>query len=158
MTYCGGRIDYQHRIHTHRRIHKGNLTADAISSFKGTAEVLRKFMNELELPSTLKSQMHDEMEKCYAAIALEKCKQEIVNERYQEAVVELQRANASYRSPKLQLVLYLLRTVPRLVRRVYLKQRIKHNGMNLRSDFPLIQFWFSVLTISLKTCVVLLDS
>jgi hypothetical protein len=77
--------------------------------------------------------MEAEIDKCYAAIALEKCKQELVRERYKQAVAELQRANESYRSRKLKLVLYLLRTVPQLVRRVYLKQRINEARIDLPS-------------------------
>ncbi len=123
LAYRGGRIDYQRHIHTRRRIHKANLTADAIGSFEGQARVLRKLMKELDLPDSLRNEMQREAEKCDAAVALEKCKQQLVARRYEEAVAELQRANASYRSFKLQLVLFLLRTFPQLVRHLYLKTK-----------------------------------
>ena len=55
-------------------------------------------------------------------MALEKCKQQLVARRYDEAVTELERANAAYRSRKLQLVLYLMRTMPQLVRQMYLER------------------------------------
>jgi hypothetical protein len=80
-------------------------------------------MKELELPEGLRKHMERELEKCNAAIALEKCKQQLVARRYEEAVVELERANAAYRSRKLQLGRYLIQTVPRLVRRMYLRQK-----------------------------------
>jgi hypothetical protein len=88
-------------------------------------------MNELDLPESLKKEMQKEVERCDAAMALAKCKQDLVAGRYNEAVVELQRANAAYRSRKLQVVLYLMRTMPRLVRHMYLKQQ--NNGAPIDS-------------------------
>ena len=123
LAYRGGRIDYRKHVHARRRIHKNNLTLDVVGSFGGQARALRKFMKELDLPPGLRKGMERELEKCDAAIALEKCKQQLVARRYEEAVFELERANAAYRSPKLQLVIYLLQAVPRLVRHMYLRQR-----------------------------------
>ena len=127
LAYRGGRIDYRKHIHARRRIHKGNLTLDAIASFGGQAKALRKLIKELDLPDNLRNEMQRELEKCEAAVALEKCKQQLVAGRYDEAVAELQRANAAYRSRKLQVVLYFMRTMPRLVRHMYMKQR--NNGV-----------------------------
>jgi glycosyltransferase involved in cell wall biosynthesis len=131
LAYRGGRIDYRKHIHARRRIHKGNLTVDAIGSFGGQARALRKLMKDFDLPESLRKKMQREVEKCDAAMALEKCKQQLVARRYDQAVLELRRANASYRSPKLQVVLYLMRTMPRLVRHMYLKQ--KNNGTRMDS-------------------------
>ena len=131
LAYVGGRIDYRKHIHARRRIHNGNLTVDVIGSFGGQAKALRKLIKELDLPESLRNDMQREVEKCDAAVALEKCKQQLVARRYGEAVAELQRANASYRSRKLQLVLYLMRTMPGMVRHMYLKH--KHNGTWLNS-------------------------
>ena len=123
LAYRGGRIDYRKHIHARRRIHNGNLTGDISASFGGQARALRKLMNELDLPESLKKEMQREVERCDAAMALEKCKQDLVARRYDDAVIELRRANAAYRSRKLQLVLYLMRAMPRLVRHMYLKQK-----------------------------------
>ena len=128
LAYRGGRIDYHKHIHARRRIHENNLTLDLVGSFEGQARALRKFMKELDLPEGLRKDMEREVEKCNAAIALEKCKQQLVARRYEEAVVELQRANTSFRSLKLKLVLYLMHTVPQLVRHMYLRQRDPHIG------------------------------
>ena len=82
LAYRGGRIDYRKHIHARRRIHKGNLTVDAVASFGGQAKALRKLMKELNLPDRLKQDMQRELEKCDAAVALEKCKQQLVARRY----------------------------------------------------------------------------
>ena len=132
LAYRGGRIDYRKHIHARRRIHKNNLTVDAAASFGGQAKALRKLMKELDLPESLKQDMQRELEKCEAAVALEKCKQQLVARRYDDAVAELERANASYRSRKLQLVLYLMRTMPQLVRQMYLRTR--GNGARLNAE------------------------
>ena len=126
LAYHGGRIDYRKHIHARRRIHKDNLTSDTIASFGGQVRALRKLMNELDLPEDLREQMQKEVEKCDAAMALQKCKQDLVARRYDDAVNELRRANQAYRSRKLQVVLYLMRTMPQLVRHMYLKQQ--NNG------------------------------
>lgn len=126
LAYRGGRIDYRKHIHARRRIHENNLTLDLVGAFAGQAKALRKFMRELDLPEGLRKDMERELEKCDAAIALEKCKQQLVARRYEEAVVELERANAAYRSRKLRLVLYLMHTVPQFVRHLYLRQRDSH--------------------------------
>ena len=131
LAYHGGRIDYRKHIHARRRIHKGNLTVDAVASFGGQAKALRKLMKELDLSDRLKEDMQGELEKCEAAVALHKCKQQLVARRYDEAVAELRRANAAYRSRKLQVVLYLMRTMPRLVRHMYLRQQ--NNGQPVDS-------------------------
>lgn len=131
LAYRGGRIDYRKHIHARRRIHKNNLTVDAAASFGGQAKALRKLMKELDLPEGLKQDMQRELEKCEAAVALEKCKQQLVARRYDDAVAELERANAAYRSRKLQLVLYLMRTMPQLVRQMYLRTR--GNGARLNA-------------------------
>jgi hypothetical protein len=89
-------------------------------------------MTELDLPEDLRKEMQKEAEKCDAAIALEKCKQQLVARRYDEAVTELKRANAAYRSRKLQLVLYLMRAMPQLVRHMYLLTR--GNGQRLNTN------------------------
>jgi glycosyltransferase involved in cell wall biosynthesis len=128
LAYRGGRIDYRKHIHARRRIHHSNLTLDTVGSFGGQARALRKLMNELDLPENLRKDMQREAEKCDAAMALEKCKQQLVAKHYNEAVVELERANAAYRSRKLRLVLYLMRTMPQLVRQMYLRTR--DNGRN----------------------------
>ena len=128
LAYRGGRIDYRKHIHARRRIHDNNLTLDIVGSFAGQARVLRKFMKELDLPDGLSKDVERELEKCDAAIALEKGKQQLVAGRYEEAVVELERANASYRSRKLQLVLYLMHAVPQLVRHMYLRHRDIRTG------------------------------
>jgi len=154
LAYNGARLDYQHAVHARRRIHEGNLTADDISSFKGTAEVLRKHLNELELPAALKRQMEFEIEKCFAAIALETCKQELVKGRYKQAISELERANASYRSKKLKLVLYVLRTVPQLARKLYIKQKFNEVRTDLHSIA--IMFGIVILTWESNRCAELL--
>jgi glycosyltransferase involved in cell wall biosynthesis len=128
LAYRGGRIDYRKHIHVRRRIHKNNLTSDIVGSFEGQARALRKFMKELDLPKSLRAEIERELEKCDAAIALQKCKQQLVARRYEEAVVELERANAAFRSRKLQLLLFLMQTVPQLVRHMYLRQRNTHTG------------------------------
>jgi glycosyltransferase involved in cell wall biosynthesis len=128
LAYRGGRIDYRKHIHTRRRIHKNNLTSDIVGSFAGQARALRKFLKEFDLPEGLRKDMEREAEKCDAAIALEKCKQQLVARHYEEAVVELKRANTAFRSRKLQLVLYLMHTVPQLVRHMYLRQRDTNTG------------------------------
>ncbi len=138
LAYRGGCIDYRKHIHARRRIHKGNLTGDTIASFAGQARALRKLMNELDLPEELRKEMQKEVEKCDAAMALEKCKQDLVARRYDDAVRELRRANAAYRSRKLQVVLYLMRTMPRLVRHMYLKQQ--NNGVPVDSVRVLAKF------------------
>ena len=140
LAYRGGRIDYRRYIHARRRIHKANLSGDLIGSFDCQAKVLRKLMKELDVSDTLRNEMQREVEKCDAAVALAKCKQQLVARRYKEAVAELQRANKSYRSRKLQLVLYLLRTVPQLVRHLYLRQRVHEVRMDMRSMCILLKF------------------
>ena len=139
LAYRGGRIDYRKHIHARRRIHQGNLTGDTIASFGGQARALRKLMNELDLPDSLRKEMQRELEKCDAAVALEKCKQQLVARRYDDAVSELERANASYRSRKLQVVLYLMRTMPRLVRQMYLRTRGNGHRLNANSVSILIK-------------------
>jgi hypothetical protein len=133
VAYHGGRIDYRRNVHARRRIHINQLTLDTAGSFGGQARVLRKLMKELDLPEDLRKEMEKEAEKCDAAIALEKCKQQLVARRYDAAVTELQRANASYRSRKLKLVLYLMRTMPRLVRHMYLRTRNTGQPLNTNS-------------------------
>jgi hypothetical protein len=137
LAYQGGRIDYRKQIHARRRIHRGNLTVDAIASFSGQAKALQKLMKELVLPESLKKDMQRELEKCDAAVALETCKQRLVARRYDEAVTELQRANAAYRSRKLQLVLYLMRAMPQLVRQMYLRTR--NNGQRFNTNSISVQ-------------------
>lgn len=133
LAYRGGRIDYRKHIHARRRIHTSNLTLDTVGSFGGQARALRKLMKELDLPEDLRKEIQKEAEKCDAAMALEKCKQQLVAKHYDEAVVELERANASYRSRKLQLVLYLMRTMPQVVRHVYLRTRVNGHWLNTNS-------------------------
>jgi glycosyltransferase involved in cell wall biosynthesis len=132
LAYRGRRIDYTRNITARRRIHKGNLTGDAIGSYGGQATALRKLLKELDLPDGLRNEMQMEVEKCEAAVALEKSKQQLVARRYEEAIVELRRANESYHSRKLQLVSYLIRTTPRLARHLYLRQKTKGSRSRTR--------------------------
>lgn len=127
LAYRGGRIDYMKRIHTRRRIHEGNITRDLISSFEGQVNVLRKLLRDFDIPDELKQRMQIQIEKCNASIALEKCKKKLVAREYQAACDELQRANATYRSSKLQFTLFVLQTAPRVVRYFYVRKQNHHN-------------------------------
>jgi glycosyltransferase involved in cell wall biosynthesis len=139
VAYHGGRIDYRKHVHARRRIHVNQLTLDTAGSFRGQAQVLRKLMKELDLPEDLRKEMEKEAEKCDAAIALERCKQQLVARRYDEAVNELKRANASYHSRKLQLVLYLMRAMPRVVRHMYMRTRNNGQPLNTNSVIVLLK-------------------
>ncbi len=84
--------------------------------------MLRKLLREFDIPDELKQRMQVQIEKCNASIALEKCKKNLVARDYQAAHDELQRANATYRSSKLQLTLFVLQTAPR-TRQVFLREK-----------------------------------
>lgn len=135
LAYRGGRIDYLKRIHARRRIHDGNLTRDLISSFEGQASVLRKHLRDLDIPEELKRRMEVQIERCNASIALEKCKKKLVARDYRGARDELQRANATYRSPKLQFTLFVLQTAPRVVRYFYVRKQNNNNRALVRAQF-----------------------
>jgi glycosyltransferase involved in cell wall biosynthesis len=122
LAYRGARIDYLRKIHSQRRIHHGSLTANPIHSFEGQVKVLRKLMRELTLSRVLKDTMKLEIERCYASIALEKGKRSLLARQYARAREEFQRADAFYRSRKLQLVLFLLRIAPHLLRHLYMRR------------------------------------
>jgi GT2 family glycosyltransferase len=139
LAYRGGRIDYLKRIHTRRRIHDGNLTRDLISSFEGQANVLRKLLRDFDISEELKERMQHQIEKCNASIALEKCKKMLVAREYEAACNELQRANAMYRSSKLQFTLFVLQTAPRVVRYFYVRKQNNNNriiGDQIRERLP----------------------
>ena len=121
VAYKGKRIDYIKDIHSLRRIHEENLTANIIKSYEGQADVLRKLMKQLTLSDHIKSKMRIEIERCDAFIALEKAKQKIVERQYDAAAQELKRANGFLKRRKLSFALLFLRTVPQLARHVFIK-------------------------------------
>ena len=118
----GGHLGYSRAIHAQRRIHENNLTADIVSSFSGQAAVLEKLLRELTLPSKVKGKMRLEIQRCCASMALEKGKQRLIARQYARAWEELRRANGFFRSHKLYIALFLLRSAPELLRRLYMKR------------------------------------
>jgi glycosyltransferase involved in cell wall biosynthesis len=123
IAHQGRRMAYSRDIHSQRRIHDNNLTADIVSTFFGQAAVLEKLLSELTLPSNITNKMRLEIQRCRALMALEKSKQGLIARQYARASEELQRANRFFRSHKLRIALFLLRSAPELLRHFYMKRQ-----------------------------------
>jgi glycosyltransferase involved in cell wall biosynthesis len=137
VAYAGKRIEYLTNVHSRRRIHEENLTSNIIKSYQGQADVLRKLMRELALSDHIRNKMQLEIERCEAFIALEKAKQKIVAGQYDRAAQELKRANGFFHQRKLTLALLFLRTVPNLVRHVF----VKHWSKSVIAAMLQFTFW-----------------
>jgi glycosyltransferase involved in cell wall biosynthesis len=125
VAHLGKRIEYLKRVHSMRRIHDENLTADTIRPYEGQAEVLKKLMGKLTVAEDVKHKMRLEIEQCQAFIALERGKQNIVARQYSQALEDLWQANTFFKRRKLQMVRLLLRTAPSFVRYFYVKHWTK---------------------------------
>lgn len=120
-----GSIDYLSKVHSQRRIHAENLTADSAKSFAGQAQVLAKLMGELPLSEGLKKKIQVAIRRCTASIAMENGRKQLLAGQFTTAREEFGRANRFFRRPKLYLIMFFLKAAPEIVRYFY----VRRNGV-----------------------------
>lgn len=130
LLHKGERFTYQEKVLARRRLHGSSLAADTKKLFESQIEVYQKLLSTLRLSPEESAAIKEQMARCYAALALQQGKQQIMAGQFDQAAEALRRANDYYRSHKLQFALLSLRFAPRLMRHLYhLRHRLVTRGM-----------------------------
>jgi GT2 family glycosyltransferase len=120
LAHRGARIGFQEQVLTRHRTHSASLAANEIAMVESQIEVLKKAKQTLPLSEAEHKLIDRQLENCAAQIDRERGKQYLANRNYDQAAASFTRANRFYKSRKLQLVIWGLRSTPRVVR--YLAQ------------------------------------
>jgi GT2 family glycosyltransferase len=111
----GGRIVYhRHRLVLYRR-HEGSLSSDRVWMTRHLITVFEKSANTLNLTPAETEILNEQLTASRAMLRLFEGKRALTKGGASTALVHFQEANEHLRSPKLSLVIVLLRHVPRLV-------------------------------------------
>ena len=120
LAHRGARIGFQEQVLARHRAHGASLAANEIAMVESQVEVLKKAKQTLPLSEAEHKLIDRQLENCAAQIDRERGKQYLANRDYDQAAASFARANTFYKSRKLRLVIWGLRSTPRIVR--YLAQ------------------------------------
>jgi glycosyltransferase involved in cell wall biosynthesis len=120
LAHRGARIGFQEQVLACHRTHGESLAANEIAMVESQIEVLKKAKQNLPLSEAQHELVDRQLENCAAQIERERGKQYLANRDYNRAAESFSRANTFYKSRKLQLVIWGLRSTPGIVR--YLAQ------------------------------------
>jgi GT2 family glycosyltransferase len=120
LAHRGARIGFQEQVLARHRTHSASLAANEIAMVESQIEVLKKAKQTLPLSEAEHKLIDRQLENCAAQIDRERGKQYLANRNYDQAAASFTRANRFYKSRMLQLVIWGLRSTPRVVR--YLAQ------------------------------------
>jgi hypothetical protein len=116
LAHRGARIGFQEQVLARHRTHGASLAANEIAMVESQIEVLKKAKQTLPLSGAQHELIDSQLENCAAQIDRERGKQFLANRDYDQAAASFTRANTFYKSRKLQLVIWGLRSTPRIVR------------------------------------------
>jgi GT2 family glycosyltransferase len=111
----GGRIVYHRRRLVQYRRHEGSLSSDRIWMTRNLLTVFEKSASTFKLTPTETEVLNKQLTSTRAMLRLFEGKRALTAGGARTALVHFQEANEHLRSPKLSLVIVLLRHVPRLV-------------------------------------------
>jgi hypothetical protein len=115
LAHRGARIGFQEQVLARHRAHGASLAANEIAMVESQIEVLKKAQHTLPLSDAEHQLIEQQLKNCDAQINRERGKQYLANRDYDAAATALTRANTFYKSWKLQLVIWGLRSTPRVV-------------------------------------------
>lgn len=111
----GGRITYHRRLLALYRRHQGSLSSDRVWMTRNLLAVFEKCENTLNLTPAEREILNEEITHNRAMLRLFEGKHALRAGGASAALVHFKDANEHLRSPKLVLVIFLLRHLPRLV-------------------------------------------
>jgi len=115
LAHRGARIGFQEQVLARHRTHGASLAANEIAMVESQIEVLKKAQHTLPLSDAEQQLIEQQLKNCDAQINRERGKQYLANRDYDAATAALTRANTFYKSWKLQLIIWGLRSTPRVV-------------------------------------------
>lgn len=111
----GGRIVYHRRILALYRRHQGSLSSDRVWMLRHLLAVFEKWTNSADLTPAELAVVNEQITVNRAELRLHEGKRALSEGGASAALVCFQKANQDMQRPKLALVIFLLRHVPRLV-------------------------------------------
>lgn len=111
----GGRIIYHRRILVLYRRHEGSLSSDRVWMIRNLLAVFDKWASSPNLTQAERKILSEEMSSNRATLQLFEGKRALSARGTGIALVHFQKANEDLRSPKLTLMIFFLRHLPRLV-------------------------------------------
>lgn len=115
IVKSGGRIIYHRKVLALYRRHAGSLSSSRITMIRHLLTVFEKASRTLNLSSAEREALNNQIEHNRALLLLFEGKHALRSGGATTALVNFKQANEYLRSPKLVLVIFLLRHVPRLV-------------------------------------------
>lgn len=111
----GGRIIYHRRILVLYRRHEGSLSSDRVWMVRNLLAVFEKSAGTFDLTPAERKILTEEISSNRATLELFEGKRALSSRGTGVALVHFEKANEDLRSPKLTLVIFFLRHLPRLV-------------------------------------------
>jgi glycosyltransferase involved in cell wall biosynthesis len=119
IVKAGGRIAYHRQVLAKHRRRDDSLSADRVSMYQHTLRVMEKAARTLDLTSAERDTLEREQTRNRAMLRLYEGKRDFSNGAIRSAIKHLSEANNYLRSPKLALVVLLLRLAPGLLVRAH---------------------------------------
>ena len=119
IVHAGGRIGYHRRPLVRSRLHRGSLSADAVSMCQHIVRVLDKAARNMPLTPAQAALVAERRADFVALLRLHQGRRAFFAGDHRAAVTALAEANTRLRRRKISMALLLLRCVPGLLLRAY---------------------------------------
>ncbi|MEZ5346269.1 MAG: glycosyltransferase [Pyrinomonadaceae bacterium] len=119
----GVKIGYQREVLLKYRVSSTSLSGNNVERAERNTRILHFIKEKYELTEEELKVWNHQLAFSEAEVELEKAKRFMIEGRYSEAFLHLDKANAFYRKPKLTLIKWLLRLSPRLTVTLFKKFR-----------------------------------
>jgi glycosyltransferase involved in cell wall biosynthesis len=114
----GARLAYQRKVLLRYRYHEGSLSGDVINRARREWRVTKQIADTYELTGEERAVVGSMLARQEATLQLETGRQQLLDEKFEEARASLEKANRVLPSWKLRGALVLLRVAPRLLLKV----------------------------------------
>ena len=136
MAKKGTRIGYQKQVLLKYRVRLDSLSGDSIQRVTREIDVFRRVAEHLELDEAQHKIIENQLTRLNAELEIERGKSFLLQEDFASARNSFQIANRYRRSKRLQMIIFLLKTAPRLLLKFYQSRRRAEIGFVPKNTQP----------------------
>lgn len=119
----GARIGYQKKVLLKYRIHLDSLSGDSVQRVERSINVYHRVLNKIELSDSQREIVKRQLTRLESDLQVERGKSYLLQEDFDLAERAFAEANKYRRSPRLQLIIRLLKIAPRFLLKFYKSRR-----------------------------------
>jgi glycosyltransferase involved in cell wall biosynthesis len=123
MAKNGARIGYQKKVLLKYRVHLDSLSGNSVQRVERSINVYHRVLNKIELNDSQREIVKKQLARLEADLRVERGKSFLLQEDFDSAEKAFAEANKYRKSPRLQLIIWLVKLVPRYLLKFYKSRR-----------------------------------